>query len=54
MVQVQSTWFPLYNRNPQNYVDNIVEASASDFAAHEHRVFFMPDAPSHIAVGVLP
>ena len=54
MVQVQSTWFPLYDRNPQTYVDNIFEAEASDFSAHEHRIHRAPESPSHIAVGVLP
>ena len=54
MVQVQSTWFPLYDRNPQTYVDNIFEAEASDFSAQEHRIHRAPESPSHIAVGVLP
>jgi predicted acyl esterase len=31
VVQVQSTWFPYIDRNPQNYVPNIFEANASDF-----------------------
>jgi len=54
MVQVQSTWFPLYDRNPQTYVPNIFEAKASDFGPQTHRVYHSPAAPSHIAVGVLP
>ena len=54
MVQVQSTWFPLYDRNPQTYVPNIFEAKASDFKAQTHRVYHGPKAPSHIAVTVLP
>lgn len=53
-VQVQSTWFRLYDRNPQNYVENIFEAKASNFEAHEHRVYRTPAFPSHIAVAVLP
>jgi putative CocE/NonD family hydrolase len=36
MVQVQSTWFPLYDRNPQTYVPNIFEAKAGDFKAQTH------------------
>ena len=38
MVQVQSTWFPLIDRNPQRYVDNIFEAAPDDFIKAEHRV----------------
>jgi len=38
MVQVQSTWFPLYDRNPQNFVDNIFTARASDYKRAEIRV----------------
>ena len=33
MVQVQSTWFPLFDRNPQTWVPNIFQAKASDFRA---------------------
>jgi putative CocE/NonD family hydrolase len=33
MVQVQSTWFPLYDRNPQTYVANIFDAKAGDYRA---------------------
>ncbi len=54
MAQVQSTWFPLYDRNPQTYVKNIFEAKASDFKPRTHRVYHGPKAPSHIAVTVLP
>ncbi len=54
MVQVQSTWFPLYDRNPQKYVENIFHAQASDFEAQEHRVYRTPTFPSHIAVSILP
>jgi len=54
MVQVQSTWFPLYDRNPQTFVPNIFEAKATDFGPQTHRVFHSPESPSHIAVGILP
>ena len=50
MVQVQSTWFPLYDRNPQTFVANIFEAKAGDFLAQTHTVHHSPSAPSHIAV----
>lgn len=39
MVQVQSTWFPLIDRNPQKYVPNIFEAKDSDFIKAEHRIY---------------
>ncbi|XWW47879.1 CocE/NonD family hydrolase [Fibrella sp. USSR17] len=39
MIQVQSTWFPLIDRNPQTYVDNIYKATASDFQKATHRVY---------------
>jgi uncharacterized protein len=54
MVQVQSTWFPLYDRNPQTYVANIFEAKARDFKPQTHRVYHSPNAASHISVGILP
>jgi putative CocE/NonD family hydrolase len=39
MVQVQSTWFPLYDRNPQTYVDNIFFAKPADYRAATIKVF---------------
>jgi predicted acyl esterase len=39
MVQVQSSWFPLYDRKPQSYVPNIFFARASDYRAAAQRVF---------------
>ncbi len=38
-IQVQSTWFPLIDRNPQTYVPNIFEASEEDFKTQTHTVF---------------
>lgn len=38
-IQVQSTWFPLIDRNPQTYVDNIFEAKEEDFKKQTHKVF---------------
>lgn len=49
-VQIQSTWFPLVDRNPQKYVDNIFKAQASDFTRATHRVYHAPDLPSRIRV----
>jgi putative CocE/NonD family hydrolase len=52
MVQVQSTWFPLVDRNPQTYCD-IYTASQSDFKKQTHRVYRDSDHPSRITVGVV-
>jgi putative CocE/NonD family hydrolase len=53
MVQVQSTWFPLYDRNPQTWVPNIFEAKAADFKAQAHRVWHTPKYRSRIDVTVM-
>jgi hypothetical protein len=39
MVQVQSTWFPVYDRNPQKFVPNIFEARAADYVKATQRVY---------------
>jgi predicted acyl esterase len=39
MVQVQSSWFPIIDRNPQTWVPNIFQATAEDFKAQTHRVY---------------
>ena len=54
MVQVQSSWFPAFDRNPQKYVPNIYEAKASDFIRATHRVWVSRGAASAIEVQVLP
>lgn len=54
MVQVQSTWFPLIDRNPQTYVDNIFEATQADFVKQTHRVYHSENFPSTIEVKVMP
>ena len=38
-IQVQSTWFPLIDRNPQTFVPNIFKAKASDYTKQTHRVY---------------
>jgi putative CocE/NonD family hydrolase len=53
MVQVQSTWFPLVDRNPQQYVPNIFEANESDFQAATHRFYCSPEHASQLTVKVL-
>jgi len=54
MIQVQSTWFPLVDRNPQTFVENIYLAREGDFQAETQRLFRSRDLPSRIRVGVLP
>ena len=54
MVQVQSTWFPLYDRNPQTFVANIFEAPASAYHAETHRIYRTSAQPSGVEVMVLP
>jgi putative CocE/NonD family hydrolase len=39
MLQVQSTWFPLIDRNPQTFVENIYKASAADYQAATQKIF---------------
>jgi putative CocE/NonD family hydrolase len=53
MVQVQSTWFPVIDRNPQTFVPNIFEAKAADFRSATHRVYRSAAHPSHVSVPVL-
>jgi len=53
MVQVQSTWFPVYDRNPQTWVRNIFTATAADFRAQTHRIYRTPRYPSHVEFQVL-
>ncbi len=54
MVQVQSTWFPLIDRNPQKFVPSIYGATAADFIKATQRVYCSPTLPSHIALPVVP
>ena len=52
MVQVQSTWFPVIDRNPQMFV-NTYTAKAADFKVATHRVFRSAQQPSGVGVQVL-
>jgi putative CocE/NonD family hydrolase len=54
MVQVQSSWFPFIDRNPQTFVPNIFEAKEADFVRATHRVYRSAEHPSSLGVGVLP
>ncbi|MBP1659650.1 MAG: hydrolase CocE/NonD family protein [Candidatus Aminicenantes bacterium] len=52
MVQVQSTWFPLIDRNPQTFVENIFLAKASDYRPATQRVYRSKDHPSSVVLPV--
>jgi len=54
MVQVQSTWFPLIDRNPQRFVPSIYRAVAGDYVKATQRVYCSPARPSHIVLPVVP
>ncbi len=54
MVQVQSTWFPLYDRNPQKFVANIFEAKESDYQKATQRIYRTKEYPSRVEIGVVP
>ncbi|MEP2023264.1 MAG: CocE/NonD family hydrolase [Reichenbachiella sp.] len=54
MVQVQSSWFPMVDINPQTYVENIFDAQPEDFVKAKHYVGRSGVKPSYIEVGVLP
>ncbi len=53
MVQVQSSWFPVIDRNPQTFVKNIFEAKESDFRTATHRVYRSKQFPSKIVLPVV-
>lgn len=53
MIQVQSSWFPFIDRNPQTYVPNIFEAREEHFIKAFHRVYRGGQAPSALRVRVL-
>lgn len=52
MVQVQSTWFPIIDRNPQTFVPNIFEAREADFQAATHSIYRSNNYPSRVTIPV--
>jgi predicted acyl esterase len=52
MVQVQNSWFPLVDRNPQQFL-NIYEAGEGDFIKATHRIYHDAERPSSVEVRVL-
>jgi len=53
MVQVQSTWFPLYDRNPQKFVPNIFTAQEADYQKATHTIYHSKEHASNVEVMVL-
>jgi putative CocE/NonD family hydrolase len=53
MVQVQSTWFPVIDRNPQKFVPNIFEAQESDYQKATERIYRSKRFPSSVEISVL-
>ncbi len=54
MVQIQSTWFPLYDRNPQTFVPNIFFAKPSDYVKATESVYRSADLASAVWLPVVP
>jgi putative CocE/NonD family hydrolase len=54
MVQVQSTWFPLYDRNPQKFVPNIFEAKDSEYQKATQKIYRSKQFPSSVEISVIP
>lgn len=48
MVQIQSTWFPLYDRNPQTYVESIMTAPVESYQQQRHRVHHSSTYPTYL------
>jgi len=53
MVQVQSSWFPLYDRNPQTFVPNIMFSQPADYRKQTHTIHYAPAAPSAIELPIV-
>ena len=53
MVEIQSSWFPLYDRNPQTFVPNIMKAEAADYKAATIAIYSGPGHESAIEVPVM-
>ncbi len=53
MIQVQSTWFPIIDRNPQKYIPSIYEAKESDFVKATHSIYCNSQYPTYIELPVM-
>jgi hypothetical protein len=54
MVQIQSSWFPLYDRNPQKFVENIFWAKPEDYRKSTQRIYFGGAQASSIELPAMP
>jgi len=54
MVQVQSSWFPVIDRNPQKFVPSIYKAEARDFQRATQRIYSNSEMPSHLNLPIMP
>jgi putative CocE/NonD family hydrolase len=54
MVQVQSSLFPLYDRNPQKFVENIFRARREDYQPATQRIYLSARYPTHLVLPVMP
>jgi putative CocE/NonD family hydrolase len=54
MLQIQSSWFPLYDRNPQTFVPNIFRALPADYVKATQRVYHASGAASFVEMPVIP
>ena len=52
MIQIQSTWFPIIDRNPQKFIPNIFEANDNDFMKAEHKIYFSDKYPTYIELPI--
>ena len=53
MIQIQSTWFPIIDRNPQKYIPNIFEARESDFIKATHTIYCNSQYSTYIELPVI-
>jgi putative CocE/NonD family hydrolase len=53
MIQIQSTWFPVIDRNPQKYVPNIFEAKDNDFIKATHKIYCNSKYPSYVELPLM-
>jgi putative CocE/NonD family hydrolase len=53
MIQVQSSWFPMIDRNPQKFIPNIFEAKETDFIKATQTIYFSPQFPTRVDLPVM-
>jgi len=53
MIQIQSSWFPMIDRNPQKFIPNIFEAKETDFIKATQTIYFSPRFPTRIDLPVV-